>query len=366
MKGLGLKIIDWYIIRKFLGTFFFALVLIICISVVFDVSEKIDDFIEKNAPLKAIIFDYYLNFIPYFAVLFSPLFTFITVIFFTSKMAYNTEIIAILSSGTSFKRLLVPYFIGATVLCVFAFGLNNYVIPKANEKRLEFEELYYREVPTFHRQRDIHKQIKPGIFIYMESYSNASKIGYKFSMEKFDASGQLVSKLMSDYVRWDTTTGKWSAKNYYIRTIDGLHEKIETGRSIDTTLNITPTDLSYNEEKITETMSIGELRAFIKQQKLQGTENLDMFLIDLYNRFAFPFSTFILTLIGVSVSSKKIKGGMGMQIGFGLLLTFSYLLFMQFSQQFAIGGAINPLLATWIPNIIYAVIATILYYIAPK
>ncbi len=366
MKIPGLKIIDIYIIRKFLGTFFFALLLIITISVVFDISEKLDDFIEKEAPLRSIIFDYYLNFIPYFAVLFSPLFTFITVIFFTSKMAYNTEIIAILSNGMSFRRMLLPYFIGATVLALFAFGLNNYVIPGANEKRLMFEELYYRTTPTFHRERDIHKQILPGIFIYMESYSNASKIGYKFSMEKFDELGQLKSKLVADYVKWDTATGKWSAKNYYIRTISDAGEKLETGRSLDTTLNVVPADLYYNEDKVTETMSIGELKEFIAQQKLQGTENIDMFLIDLYNRYAFPFSTFILTLIGVSISSKKVKGGMGVQIGFGLLLTFSYLLFMQFSQQFAIGGAINPLIATWIPNFIYAGIATVLYFIAPK
>lgn len=281
-------------------------------------------------------------------------------------MAYNTEIIAILSNGMSFRRLLLPYFISSLILFAFAFGLNNYVIPKSNERRLVFEEMYYRESPSYYRERNIHKQIQPGVFVYMESYSNVSQIGYKFSMEKFDPDGKLESKLISDYVKWDTLTGKWAIRNYFVRHFRENGEVIESGRDIDTTLAMRPEDLFFNEEKITETMSIGELREFIKKQKLQGADTIDTYLIDLYNRYAFPFSTFILTLIGVSVSTKKVKGGMGVQIGIGLLLTFSYLLFMQFSQQFAIGGAINPLIATWIPNFIYAGIATMLYVLAPK
>lgn len=366
MRIPGVKILDIYIIKKFLGTFFFALLLIIAIAVVFDISEKLDDFIEKNAPLKAIIFNYYLNFIPYFAVLFSPLFTFITVIFFTSKMAYNSEITAILSSGISFRRLLIPYFFSALVLAGFAFSLSNYIIPKANAKRLAFEELYYRSRPVYQRDRNIHKQIEKDLFIYMESYSHVSNIGYKFSMERFDEHGELKSKLISDYVKWDTLNGKWTVRNYVIRTIDGPNEFLESGRLIDTVLRVSPDDLYFQEDKVTETMNIRELNDFIQQQRSQGADNIEMFLIDLYNRWAFPFSTFILTLIGVSVSTKKVKGGMGVQIGLGLLLTFSYLLFMQFSQQFAIGGNINPLIATWIPNIIYAGIASILYIMAPK
>ena len=366
MKIPGLLIIDRYIIRKFLGTFALALGLILVIVVVFDISEKLDDFIEKEAPLKAIIFDYYLNFIPYFAVLFSPLFTFITVIFFTSKMAYNTEIIAVLSSGLSFRRMLMPYLISATILGFAAFALSNYVIPEANAKRIAFEEVYYRIPPSFHRERNIHKQVMPGVYIYMETFSNVSNIGYKFSMEKFNPEGELVSKMFASYVKWDTVTSKWTARDYYIRNIHADGEELITGQSVDTVLNIVPADFTVRENKVIETMSIGQLREFIKVQRMRGADNIDEYLIDLYNRIAFPFSTLILTLIGVSLSTRKVKGGMGVHIGFGLLLTFSYLLFMQFSQQFAIGGNLDPLLATWIPNLLYAFVGLVLYRIAPK
>ncbi len=366
MKIPGLLIIDRYVIRKFLGTFALALTLILVIVVVFDISEKLDDFIEKEAPLKAIIFNYYVNFVPYFAVLFSPLFTFITVIFFTSKMAYNTEIIAILSSGLSFRRLMVPYLISASLLALASFALSNYVIPRANEKRIAFEAVYYRTPPTYHREKNIHKQVAPGVFIYLETYSNVSDIGYKFSIEKFRDNGELQSKMFASYIKWDSTSSKWTARDYYIRNFTDHGEELITGRTIDTTLAITPADFILREDKVTETMSVGQLRDFIAMQRMQGADNVEEYLIELYNRYAFPFSTLILTLIGVALSTRKVKGGMGVHIGFGLFLTFSYLLFMQFSKQFAIGGTIDPLFATWIPNILYGIIGFILYKLAPK
>ena len=343
----GLKIIDYYIIKKFLGTFFFAIVLIMSIAIVFDFAEKLDEFLEKEAPMKAIIFDYYLNFIPYFAVLFSPLFTFISVIFFTSKLAYNTEIIAMLSNGFSFNRLLVPYFISALTIAVFTFGLNNFVIPHANEVRLEFEEMYYRDHPVRYTQKNIHKQVFPNVYIYMESYS------------------KLLSKLMSDFIIWDSTIHKWVIRNYYIRRFDGLEEKIEIGRRLDTTLTIFPEDFAMR-ETIVSTMNLSELNDFIDMQKLQGAENIEVYLIERYSRYANPFSTFILTIIGLTLSSRKVKGGIGMQIGVGLFLSFSYIFFMQFSKQFSIGGNVNPLLAVWIPNILFTIIGVFLYRYAPK
>jgi lipopolysaccharide export system permease protein len=365
MKISRLKIFDYYIIKKFLGTFFFAIILIMGIAIVFDFAEKLDDFLEKEAPLKAIIFDYYLNFVPYFAVLFSPLFTFIAVIFFTSKMAYNTEIIAMFSSGFSFFRMLIPYFISALVIAVFTFGLNNFVIPHANRIRLEFEEMYYRDHPVRYTQKNIHKQVYPNVYIYMESYSNLANRGYKFSIEEFDENGQLLSKLMSDYIFWDSTINKWVVRNYYIRTIDGLEEKIETGARLDTTLTIFPEDFAMR-ESIVSTMNLSELNNFIDLQKLQGADNIEVYLIERYSRYADPFSTFILTIIGLTLSSRKIKGGIGMQIGAGLFLSFSYIFFMQFSKQFSIGGNVNPLLAVWIPNILYAIIGVLLFRYAPK
>jgi lipopolysaccharide export system permease protein len=364
MKSWKYKIIDLYIIRTFLSTFFFSLVLILAISVIFDLSEKIDNFMENNATWKQVVFKYYFNFIPYFAVLFSSLFTFITVIFFTSRMAYRSEIIAIISSGMSFHRLLIPYFVSAFVIAIFSFVLSDAVIPHANIIRLDFEEQYIHNAPQSVTERDIHRQIQPGIYIYMENYSTISDIGHKFSIEKY-VNGELVSKLMSDYIKWDSTINKWVIRNYYIRDIDGMNEVIRSGKSIDTTLAIHPADFKRRLNFV-ETMNIRELRAYIKNLEMQGESNVISYEIEKQKRYAFPFSTFILTLIGVSVSSRKVKGGIGMQIGIGLLVAFSYILFMQFSSQFAISGSLDPVLAVWIPNLGFAVISLLLYRMAPK
>ena len=319
---------------------------------------------EKEAPVRAIIFDYYMNFIPYFATLFAPLFVFIAVIFFTSKMAVNTEIIAMFSSGLSFKRLMLPYFIASFVIAAFTFVLGNFVIPHANIKRLEFEEVYVHKSGSYSK-RNIHMQVRPNEYVYMESYSNTGNIGYKFSLEKFNETGELESKLMADYVKWDTVQDKWKVHNYYIRNIyDGI-ETIEEGKDIDTVLNIFPKDFARGENFIL-TMDMKELKEFIDQQQLKGSENVIPYLLERYKRLAIPFSTFILTLIGVSVSSRKIRGGIGANIGAGLGLSFIYIFFMQFSSQFAISGALNPLLAVWMPNILFAIIAGILYYKTPK
>jgi lipopolysaccharide export system permease protein len=364
MRKPSLAILDWYIIRKFLGTFFFTIGLIVAIAVIFDLSEKIDDFLENDAPMSKIIFDYYLNFIPYFAVLFSPLFTFITVIYFTSRMAYNTEIIAILSSGVSFRRFLVPYFISACALMIFAFVLSNYVIPHANARKLAFEEVYYHSTPKAFRERNIHKQIEPGIFIYLETFSTASNRGNKFSIEKFE-DGKLVSKLFSEDIKWDSVKNKWHIHNYYIRDFYESSQKIIRGRDLDTTLKLSPAEFRRRDNAI-EAMNLGELNQFIKNQKMQGAEDIDLYMIEKHRRFSFPFSAFILTLIGVSVSAKKAKGGIGMQLGIGLLISFSYIIFMQFSSQFAISGAFSPFIASWIPNMVFAIVAVFIYRMAPK
>ncbi len=346
-----------------MGTFFYALMLIICIVVIFDVSEKIDDFIEKEAPLRAIVFDYYLNFIPYFANLFSALFTFIAVIFFTSKLADDSEIIAILSSGISFKRLMVPYFISAFVLTIFSFVLINWVIPPANKKRLEFEEKYIR-VRLAYSVKNIHKQILPGTFIYMESYNNMYDIGYKFSMEKFEK-GKLVSKLLCDYVQWDTTINKWKITNYVNREILNNKEIITLGRRIDTSINLYPTDFHRRAEAV-EAMNYRQLNEFIDSETMIGSDNVTIWKIEKNKRFAYPFSTLILTLIGVSISSRKRRGGIGMNIGLGIFLAFSYIMFMQVSTVLATNANMNPIFAVWIPNLLFSLIAIGLYLKAAK
>jgi lipopolysaccharide export system permease protein len=362
---LNLKIIDRYIIRKFLGTFFFCLMLILTIAVVFDFAEKIDNFMEKDAPVKAIIFDYYLNFIPYFATLFSPLFVFISVIFFTSKMAANTEIIAILNSGMSFRRMMLPYFFSALVIALFTYLLTNFVIPKANLNRINFEDKYYRATTKRVPVMNIHRQVYKNVLVYMESFNPISQAGRNFTLEKFDENGRLESKLSGNMVRYDTASAKWVVLNYYQRKITDKEDILTRGDRIDTALTITPSDLSMGPGFV-GTMTYDELNTYVGQLKLQGSDELKLFLIEKYRRFANPFAVFILTLIGVSLSSRKARGGIGMNIGIGLGLSFSYILFMQFASQFSLKGNLGPMLAMWIPNILYAIVALVLYKLAPK
>jgi lipopolysaccharide export system permease protein len=365
LSSLKIKLIDIYIIRKFLGTFFFSLALILTIAVVFDFAEKIDNFMEKEAPVRAILLDYYLNFIPYFATLFAPLFVFISVIFFTSKMAVHTEIIAILNSGMSFRRMMWPYFLSALFIAIFTFVLTNFVIPKSNLVRMDFEDKYYRSSTRKVTVVNIHRQVFKNIYVFMGSYNPINKRGQNFTIEKFDDNGRLESKLSSFSVTYDTTKQKWTAMNYYLRQIKGNEEIITKGKQIDTTLTIKPSDFS-RDPGFVGTMTYRELDDYINLLQLQGSDELKLFLIEKHRRFANPFAVFILTLIGVSLSSRKIRGGIGMNIGIGLMLSFSYILFLQFASQFSLKGNLSPMLAMWIPNILYSIIALVLYKMAPK
>jgi lipopolysaccharide export system permease protein len=258
----------------------------------------------------------------------------------------------------------VPYFISASIISIFSFSLSNYVIPDANSVKLQFEDKYIHSRPFSFNRRNIHRQIEPGVFIYMESYSNYSMTGYNFSLEKFNGA-KLESKLMADQISWDSTKTKWTVRRYYIRDINGMKENIISGNALDTALNMLPEDFSMR-LNIVETMSLKELNDFIEISKMQGETNVTSYLIEKYKRIAFPFSTFILTVIGVAVSSRKVRGGIGMQLGTGLMISFGYILFMQFSSQFSIGGSLPPLIAVWLPNIIFAVVAFYLYKKAAK
>ncbi len=356
--------IDLYIIKKFLGTFFYSLILIIAIIIVFDIQEKLDDFLERNGPsIKSIVFDYYVNFAPYYANMFMFLFIFISVIFFTSKLAGNSEIIAILSAGVSFKRLLLPYLEAAALLAGLSYVLSAFIIPPANEVRLNFENTYIKN-PYHNDSRNIHRQVDTGVFVYMQNYVTSSNIGYKFSMETFEGK-ELKSKLLSDFIRWDSIKNKWQVNNYYIRFYQGNKDSVVHGNRIDTTLKILPKDFNQRLNAI-ETLNSNELSEYIEEQKLRGSENIAVFEIEAYKRIAFPFASFILTIIGVTLSSKKVRSGMGINLGIGLGLSFSYILFMQIFTQFAIGSNLPPLLAVWIPNILYSFIALYLYFKAQK
>lgn len=355
-----MKKIDLYIIRKFLGTYIFSIALIIAIVVVFDINEKIDALLA--APLKATVFDYYLNFIPYFLSLFSPLFTFISVIFFTSKLADNSEIIAMLASGISFKRLVVPYMISAAIIAGVNFVLNSYVIPQATSTRIEFQNQYIKNKKVDYAS-NIQLQVEPGVIAYMSRYDNRTKTGYRFSLEKFDGK-ILKSRLTAQTVSYDTDQ-HWVVKDYVIRDFDEKREYLTRGSQLDTIIAIEPSDFLISKYD-SELMTTPELKTYITRQKQRGIGNIIDFEIEYHKRFANTAAAFILTLIGVSLSSRKMKGGMGFNIAMGLLLSFSYILFDMVSSSFAISGAASPQLAVWIPNILYIFIAVGLYLKAPK
>ncbi|MGQ1784360.1 MULTISPECIES: LptF/LptG family permease [unclassified Saccharicrinis] len=363
MRG-AIQKLDRYIIKKFLGTYFFAILLIISIAVVFDFTEKIDNFLDKEAPLNAIIFDYYANFVPYFANLFTPLFVFIAVIFFTSKMAYDTEIIAILSGGVSFRRLMFPYFVGALIVAIFSFLLGAYVIPPSNKTRLEFESTYVKNKKDT-GLTDIHLQLEPGLFVYMGKFYGYRNKGSYFSAERFEGT-RLISKLSSQSITYNKDKKNWTLTDYIQRDfIDEKHIEITEGSKIDTVFNMTPSDFK-SEHNWFETMTNTELDTYIEAQTQKGVGSVKPYIIEYYKRWANPFSAFILTLIGVSLASRKVRGGIGLHIGIGLGLSFGYILFMTVSTTFAINGNMNPLIAVWLPNLVFALIGVYLYNKAPK
>lgn len=359
------RIVDRYIIRKFLGTFFYAIVLLAVVIIIFDISEKIDDFIQRQASLKAIVFDYYFNFLPFFINKFTALFTFISVIFFTSKMAGNTEIIAILNGGVSFKRLLRPYLLAAAVLSLFSFMLTNFVIPRTIHKMVDFEAKYVKQQnPTSYN--NIHMQLEPGTYIYVESFNSQSKEGNKFSLEKLEKGRGLVYKLESDALRWDTLKRKWSITNFYERQLlPNGSEIIKKGDNKEIVLNVKPEEFNIDADNVMY-MNFFELRKFIQKEKLKGSSQISRYLVEMHQRFAFPFAGLILTLIGVALSSRKVRGGTGLHLGFGIAITFTYILFLQVTTVFARFGDVPPALAVWTPNIVFGLVALFLLWKAPK
>lgn len=365
VKFPGFKILDRYIIKKFLGTFFFAIALIIVVVVVFDAVENVDDFIELKAPLKAIIVDYYFNFVPYFINMFSGLFTFIAVIFFTSKMAGNTEIIAILSSGVSFKRLLWPYFLSALVITLLSMVLTFELIPVANTHRVMFESQYKKRNRTVKYDQHIYRQIYPGTFAYIRNYSGGSNSASYLALEHYEGS-TITESLEASDVTFDPETGRWSAPKYMTRRFDGDEDQFEMHGKLDTLLNLTVTELGRMQDLVT-TMKYGELNTFIDQQRSKGSDMIAIFEVERQKRWSYPISTFILTLIGVSLSSRKVRGGMGLHIGIGVVLVFTYIMLGRVAEEVAKGSAgIMPTVMVWLPNIIFAFIAAYLYRTAPK
>ena len=361
-----IKILDWYIIKKFIGTYIYSIMLIISISIVFDINENLAKFSESHAPLRAIVFDYYLNFIPYFANLFSPLFVFIAVIFFTSKLAGNSEIIAMLAAGVSFKRLMRPYMITCILISAVSFYLSGYVIPHSNVIRQDFESLYKNNKKNTAAD-NVMLQVGSGVIAYIQQYDNNTKRGYGFSLDKFQDK-KLVSHMTATEIQYDTISDSkyhWTALNYKIRKFNGYREQIENGEKKDTTIMMEPTDLVYSKGQ-QETFTNPELSDYISKQIDRGSSNVVQYQVEYHKRIAASFASFILTIIGLSLSAKKRKGGMGLYLGIGLALSFGYIMLQTVSSTFAINANLPPVIAAWIPNFIFAVVAYFCYRQAPN
>ncbi len=362
-----MKRIDRYIIAKFLGTYFFSIVLIISIGVVFDFNENIDRFTESQAPWKAIAVDYYLNFIPYYANLFSALFVFISVIFFTTKLADHSEIIAMISAGISRRRLMVPYMISAAIIAALTFYLGAEVIPRSSVKRLAFENTYKKRVkdPTYAEK--VQLQVDTGVIAYMEHFDGMSKTGMHFSLDKFE-NKKLVSHLSANTAVYDTLSDvryQWHLRDVTIRELRGMKEKITNYNQIDSIIRMEPRDFLFIRNQ-QETMTNAELKDYIEKQRNRGSGNLSIFEVEYHKRFASPFAAFILSTIGMSLSSRKRKGGMGFSLGIGIALSATYILLQGISATFSTNAGMHPALAAWMPNILYTIIAIYLYRKAPQ
>ena len=361
-----LGILDWYIIKKFIGTYIYAILLIISIAIVFDFNENLSKFTQYHAPWRAIIFDYYANFIPYYSNLFSPLFVFIAVIFFTSKLAGNSEIIAMLAAGVSIKRLMRPYMLSCVVIAGLTFYLNSFVIPHGTVIRQNFETLY-RNSKKNTSAENVQLFVAKNTTAYIQNYDDQYKRGYGFSLVKIK-NRKIVSHLTAMEIQYDTIADSkyhWKLSNWKIRTLKGLKEHIQSGATKDTVLLMEPTDLVYSKGQ-QETFTSPELLDYISKQTSRGSGNVVQYEVEFHKRIAMSFSSFILTIIGLALSSRKRKGGMGLSLGIGLALSFSYIMLQTVSATFAIQDNTPPILAAWIPNIIFAIIAYFCYRHAPS
>lgn len=371
-----LKKLDRYIIGKFLRTFFFSITLILLIFIVFDIKEKLPTFTEDRVPLSEIVFDYYLMFIPHYGNLFSPLFTFIAVIFFTSKMAQQTEFIAILSSGTSFRRIMRPYIISAFILAFSSLILNHFILPHAIRRETQFVDKYINDGYNTEEQ-NIHKKIGANRLLYMESYDNRINTGFRISLEDV-VNNKQIWFLSADNMRWDTLNAQWILTNVYERKIieqdqlDTLRNQKPVFRQIDThaasktmTLNFVPEDMHRYESKI-EIMPYFELKDYIVNERRKGSNRIEFFEVEQHKRTSFPFATFILTIIGVCVSSRKVRGGVGLQMALGLFLSCIYIMLMYVFNTIATTGFASPLVAVWIPNVVFSFVAIYFYRNAQK
>lgn len=354
--------LDWYIIRKFLGTFFFSIVLILSIAIVFDLTEKLDNFFEHQVPLREIIVDYYIPFIPYYMNMFSSLFIFISVIFFTSKLAGNSEIIAMQAAGMSYHRLMVPYAFSAVVLFVLNFVMSGWVIPQSSSRMLDFTDKYIERF-TKENARNIQMEVEPGTILYIESFQRRSKIGYRCSVEYFEGK-QLVSRVTADRIYYDSLQ-YWHLDQYTKRTFNDMVETLEGGNRLDIEMPIYPEELFITAQEAQQ-MTNPELREYMDRQRARGAGNVKVFEVEYHKRWASPLGAFIMTLLGVTFSSRKVRGGMGKNLGVGIVLTAIYILFSTVSTTFSVKNVMSPFMAAWLPNLVFLAISIPLYIRASK
>ena len=357
-----MKRLDWYIIKKFLGTFFFSIVLILSIAIVFDLTEKMDDFFENQVPLKEIIFDYYLPFIPYYMNMFSSLFIFISVIYFTSKMAGNSEFIAMHAAGMSYHRLMVPYAVSAFILFVLSVVLGGWIIPKSSARMLHFTDKYVEHFTT-ENARNIQLEVEPGTVLHIESFQRRSGIGYRCSIEQFDGK-TLVMRTTADRIYYDSLEC-WHLDSYTQRTFTGMHETLERGKRKDITLPIIPDEMFITAQQAQQ-MTTSALRYYIRRQRQRGSENVKAFEVEHHKRWASPIGAFIMTLLGVTMSSRKVRGGMGKNLGIGIVLTAGYILFSTVSTTFSVNNVMSPFMAAWLPNFVFLAMSIPLYIRASR
>ncbi|WP_442590649.1 LptF/LptG family permease [Pedobacter sp. AW31-3R] len=360
-----IKIIDRYIIGKYLGTFIYTLTVFVVIIIIFDLSEKLDDFLGNNLTFWQVISLYYAGSIPFYVNMLSPLINFIAVIFFTAKMADQTEIVPILSGGVSFNRFLLPYFASAFIIFAANLTANLYILPYTNQLKNSFENTYIKKNDPSSKN-NIHMKLDENTYIYIESFDNKSKSGYRFSLDNFKGD-VLVKKLVADQIKWDSLKRNWKLTNYSIRNVDGLKESMINGsaKTKDTILDMRPDDFSAY-ENVFESLTTKELSDKIKKEKTRGTGVWNDLLFEQYKRYLQPLSAFVLTLIGVALSSRKVRGGVGLPLGIGIFLSFTYIVVNQFAKMFSLKGGIPPLVAVLIPTIFFGLLGYYLLRKAPK
>ncbi len=358
MGYIGLKKLDWYIIKKFLSTFFFAIMVLAVISCVIDYSEKVDNIVSKKAPLMSVV-NYYKDFIPHITALLFPLFIFIATIFFTSKLAYKSEVIAMLSSGISFQRFLRPYLIGGGFLCLVSLIANHWIIPVANKERIAFEDKYINDDMFKYASDNMHLGISKNRFVYLQNYNFANNSGNHFTEEKMNGIN-LTEKLMADNVTYDTLKKIWHLHNVTIRRNDSVKESIRKVTDTEIKYAFAPIDLNRT-DAIKEALTTPELDRYVATEQLHGRENLSFYFVEKARRTAQPFAGFILTIIGACIASRKIRGGSGFHLALGIVISAVYIMFLQTSTTFATKADLNPLIAVWIPNAIFGGLAFYLY-----